>query len=43
VKGFNIFYLGRMKLSEYFKRQRLCEMPAQTKSELFSRVQKEKN
>jgi hypothetical protein len=43
VKGFNIFYLGEMKLSEYFRQQRSQEMPAHIKSELFSRIQKEKN
>ena len=32
-----------MKLSEYFKQQQLQEMPAHLKSELFSRIQKEKN
>lgn len=32
-----------MKLSEYFRQQRSQEMPAQLKSELFSRIQKEKN
>ena len=32
-----------MKLSEYFKQRHSYEMPAQTKSELFSRIQKEKN
>ena len=32
-----------MKLSEYFNQQHSYEMPAQTKSELFSRIQKEKN
>ena len=32
-----------MKLSEYFKYQKSQEMPAHTKSELFSRIQKEKN
>ena len=43
MKGFNIFYLGEMKLSEYFKYQQSQEMPAHLKSELFSRIQKEKN
>ena len=33
----------RMKLSEYFKQQQSQEMPAHIKSELFSRIQKEKN
>ena len=32
-----------MKLSEYFRQQHSHEMPAHTKSELFSRIQKEKN
>lgn len=32
-----------MKLSEYFKHQYSQEMPAHLKSELFSRIQKEKN
>ena len=32
-----------MKLSEYFRHQHAQEMPAQLKSELFSRIQKEKN
>ena len=32
-----------MKLSEYFKHQQSQEMPAHLKSELFSRIQKEKN
>ena len=32
-----------MKLSEYFRHQHVQEMPAQLKSELFSRIQKEKN
>ena len=32
-----------MKLSEYFRHQHTQEMPAQLKSELFSRIQKEKN
>ena len=32
-----------MKLSEYFRHQQSQEMPAQLKSELFSRIQKEKN
>ena len=32
-----------MKLSEYFKQQCSQEMPAHLKSELFSRIQKEKN
>ena len=32
-----------MKLSEYFKQQQSQEMPAHLKSELFSRIQKEKN
>lgn len=32
-----------MKLSEYFIHQHAQEMPAQLKSELFSRIQKEKN
>lgn len=32
-----------MKLSEYFKQQHSQEMPAHIKSELFSRIQKEKN
>ena len=32
-----------MKLSEYFKQQHSQEMPAHLKSELFSRIQKEKN
>ena len=32
-----------MKLSEYFKHQHSQEMPAHLKSELFSRIQKEKN
>ena len=32
-----------MKLSEYFKQQHSQKMPAQIKSELFSRIQKEKN
>ena len=32
-----------MKLSEYFKNQNSQEMPAHIKSELFSRIQKEKN
>jgi hypothetical protein len=32
-----------MKLSEYFKQQQLQEMPTHLKSELFSRIQKEKN
>ena len=31
-----------MKLSEYFRHQHAQEMPAQLKSELFSRIQKEK-
>ena len=31
-----------MKLSEYFRQQHSQEMPAQLKSELFSRIQKEK-
>lgn len=32
-----------MKLSEYFRQQQSQEMPAHLKSELFSRIQKEKN
>ena len=32
-----------MRLSEYFRQQRSQEMPAHIKSELFSRIQKEKN
>ena len=32
-----------MKLSEYFRQQQSHEMPAHIKSELFSRIQKEKN
>ena len=32
-----------MKLSEYFRHQQSQEMPAHLKSELFSRIQKEKN
>ena len=32
-----------MKLSEYFRHQKSQEMPAHLKSELFSRIQKEKN
>ena len=32
-----------MKLSEYFKHQHSQEMPTHLKSELFSRIQKEKN
>jgi hypothetical protein len=32
-----------MKLSEYFKQQKSYEMPAHLRSELFSRIQKEKN
>ena len=32
-----------MKLSDYFKQQQSLEMPAHIKSELFSRIQKEKN
>jgi len=32
-----------MKLSEYFRQQKSREMPAHLKSELFSRIQKEKN
>lgn len=32
-----------MKLSDYFKRQHSQEMPSHLKSELFSRIQKEKN
>ncbi len=32
-----------MKLSEYFKHQQSQKMPAHIKSELFSRIQKEKN
>ena len=32
-----------MKLSEYFRQQHSQEMPAHLKSELFSRIQKEKN
>jgi len=32
-----------MKLSEYFRHQQSQEMPAHIKSELFSRIQKEKN
>ena len=32
-----------MRLSEYFRQQHLQEMPAHLKSELFSRIQKEKN
>jgi hypothetical protein len=42
VKGFNVFYLGEMKLSEYFRQQHQQKMPAHLKSELFSRIQKEK-
>lgn len=43
MKGFNIFYLGRMKLSEYFRQEKSQKMPAHLKNELFSRIQKEKN
>ena len=32
-----------MKFSEYFRHQQSQEMPAHLKSELFSRIQKEKN
>jgi hypothetical protein len=32
-----------MKLSEYFQQQKSQEMTARMKSQLFSRIQKEKN
>ena len=43
MKGFSIFYLGEMKLSEYFKDVQSQKVSAQLKDELFSRIQKEKN
>jgi len=42
VEGFNIFYLGEMKLSEYFQQQKSQAMTSHMKSQLFSRIQKEK-
>jgi hypothetical protein len=43
VKGFSIFYLGEMKLSEYFQQQKSQVMTSRMKSQLFSRIQKEKS
>ena len=42
MEGFNIFYLGEMKLSEYFQQQKSQAMTYHMKSQLFSRIQKEK-
>ena len=42
VEEFNIFYLGGMKLSEYFEEQKSQAMTSRMKSQLFSRIQKEK-
>lgn len=39
---FNIFYLEKMKLSEYFQRQKSLSMTSHVKSQIFSRIQKEK-
>ena len=43
MEGFSIFYLGGMKLSEYFEEQKSQAMTSRMKSQLFSRIQKEKN
>lgn len=43
MKGFNIFYLWGMKLSEYFQQQKSQAMTSHMKSQLFSRIQKEKH
>jgi hypothetical protein len=42
VERFNVFYLVEMRLSEYFERQKSQAMTSHMKSQLFSRIQKEK-
>ena len=42
MEEFNIFYLGEMRLSEYFDKQKSQAMTSHMKSQLFSRIQKEK-
>ena len=42
MEEFNIFYLGEMRLSEYFDQQKSQAMTSHMKSQLFSRIQKEK-
>ena len=42
MERFNVFYLGEMRLSEYFEQQKSQAMTSRMKSQLFSRIQKEK-
>ena len=42
MEGFNIFIFGEMRLSEYFEQQKSQAMTSRMKSQLFSRIQKEK-
>ena len=42
MEEFSIFYLGEMRLSEYFEQQKSQAMTSRMKSQLFSRIQKEK-
>jgi len=42
LKGFNIFYLEKMKLSEYFQWHKSQSMHSNIKNQIFSRIQKEK-